>query len=93
VTPAVRYRWQAQGDLAERVRDFSQGTGNTTVAALCYQDVNLFSDMALHQMGLGLADYIHQGQANGDEFCTAPLWDLGQRIFPPNWRGNCGAQH
>ena len=25
--------------------------------------------------------YRRQGQANGDEFCTAPLWGLGQRIF------------
>ncbi len=25
--------------------------------------------------------YRRQGQANGDEFRTAPLWGLGQRIF------------
>jgi CxxC motif-containing protein (DUF1111 family) len=56
-------------------------TGNTTVAALRYQDVNLFSDLALHGMGPGLADDISQGAAKGDEFRTAPLWGLGQRIF------------
>jgi len=32
-------------------------------------------------MGPGLADGIVQGAAQGDEFRTAPLWGLGQRIF------------
>ena len=36
---------------------------------------------ALHNMGPGLADDISQGGARGDEFRTAPLWGLGQRIF------------
>jgi len=39
-----------------------------------------FSDFALHHMG-GLADNISQGVAGSDEFRTAPLWGLGQRIF------------
>ena len=56
-------------------------TGDTTVAALANHNVNLFSDLALHQMGPGLADDILQGNARGDEFRTAPLWGLGQRIF------------
>jgi CxxC motif-containing protein (DUF1111 family) len=54
---------------------------NTTVAALANQNVNLFSDLALHAMGPGLADDILQGAARGDEFRTAPLWGLGKRIF------------
>jgi len=32
-------------------------------------------------MGTGLADGIAQGNASGDEFRTAPLWVLGQRLF------------
>ena len=32
-------------------------------------------------MGPGLADEISQASADGDEFRTAPLWGLGQRIF------------
>jgi CxxC motif-containing protein (DUF1111 family) len=32
-------------------------------------------------MGPGLADHISQGLAGGDEFRTAPLWGVGQRIF------------
>jgi CxxC motif-containing protein (DUF1111 family) len=54
---------------------------NTFVAALGNQTVGLFSDLALHKMGSGLADNILQGAAAGDEFRTAPLWGLGQRIF------------
>jgi CxxC motif-containing protein (DUF1111 family) len=50
-------------------------------AELSKQPVNLFSDLAIHHMGPGLADGITQGLAGGDEFRTAPLWGLGQRIF------------
>ena len=32
-------------------------------------------------MGPRLADGVSQGAAGGDEFRTAPLWGLGQRIF------------
>ena len=32
-------------------------------------------------MGPGLADEIRQGASDGDEFRTAPLWGLGQRLF------------
>ncbi len=40
-----------------------------------------YSDFALHHMGSGLADGIYQGTAVPDEFRTAPLWGLGQRLF------------
>jgi CxxC motif-containing protein (DUF1111 family) len=56
-------------------------TGQTGVGALSNQDVNLFSDLLLHNMGQELADDIIQGQAEPDEFRTAPLWGLGQRVF------------
>jgi CxxC motif-containing protein (DUF1111 family) len=56
-------------------------TGNSTVAALRNQTVRAFSDIALHNMGPGLADDVSQGEATGDEFRTAPLWGLGQRVF------------
>jgi CxxC motif-containing protein (DUF1111 family) len=32
-------------------------------------------------MGTGLNDNVGQGSAGGDEFRSAPLWGLGQRIF------------
>src|SRR5581483_678792 len=41
----------------------------------------LYSDLALHRMGPGLADGIAQGNAGGDEFRTTPLWGVGQRLF------------
>jgi CxxC motif-containing protein (DUF1111 family) len=56
-------------------------TGNSAVAALRNQPVRLYSDLLVHDMGLGLADGISQGQAGPREFRTAPLWGLGQRIF------------
>jgi CxxC motif-containing protein (DUF1111 family) len=40
-----------------------------------------YSDFALHHMGGQLADGISQGAAIADEFRTAPLWGLGQRLF------------
>lgn len=42
---------------------------------------NLFSDLLLHHMGSGLNDGIPQGNAGPDQFRTAPLWGVGQRIF------------
>ena len=56
-------------------------TARTASAALSEKPVNLFSDLLLHKMGAGLADGIVQGSADGDEFRTAPLWGLGQRLF------------
>ena len=32
-------------------------------------------------MGTGLNDNVSQGGAGGDQFRSAPLWGLGQRIF------------
>ena len=56
-------------------------TGPSSQAAFDRKPVNLFSDLLLHGMGAGLADDILQGGAGPDEFRTAPLWGLGQRIF------------
>ena len=53
----------------------SQLTGQSNVT------VQPFSDFAVHDMGSGLADGVTQGTANGNEFRSAPLWGLGQRIF------------
>lgn len=53
----------------------------TDFPVLANKDVNLYSDLALHNMGPGLADDIAQGLAKGDEFRTAPLWGVGTRVF------------
>jgi CxxC motif-containing protein (DUF1111 family) len=57
--------------------------GNESVpsAALSNKQVRLFSDLLVHDMGTGLADGITQGAAGPDEFRTAPLWGVGQRVF------------
>jgi CxxC motif-containing protein (DUF1111 family) len=51
------------------------------VPALSNAPVPAFSDLEIHNMGSGLADNVSQGSAGGDQFRTAPLWGLGQRIF------------
>ncbi len=56
-------------------------TGLASTAALNKKQAHLFSDLAVHHMGSGLADGITQGSAGPDEFRTAPLWGLGQRAF------------
>ena len=53
--------------------NFSPGLSNQIAA--------LYSDLLVHHMGTGLADNISQGSAGPDEFRTAPLWGLGQRLF------------
>ena len=40
-----------------------------------------YSDFAIHHMGSTLADGVNQGDAGADEFRSAPLWGLGQRLF------------
>ena len=59
----------------------SLSTGTSSVTALSNKPVNLYSDLVVHNMGPGLADGITQGQAGPQDFRTAPLWGLGQRIF------------
>jgi CxxC motif-containing protein (DUF1111 family) len=53
----------------------------SAVAALGNQTANLYSDLLIHDMGVGLADGVSQGQAGPREFRSAPLWGLGQRLF------------
>jgi len=56
-------------------------TAKSNLASLSQVAFHPFSDFALHHMGSGLADGISQGQAASDEFRTAPLWGVGQRLF------------
>jgi CxxC motif-containing protein (DUF1111 family) len=56
-------------------------SGQATVGALKNRTANLFSDIALHNMGRGLEDGVAQGGARGNEFRTSPLWGIGKRIF------------
>lgn len=45
--------------------------------ALRFQLIWPYSDFLLHDMGEGLADHRPEGQADGFEWRTAPLWGIG----------------
>ena len=59
----------------------ASGSATNPSTALSNQTANLYSDLLVHHMGKGLADGITQGAAGPDEFRSAPLWGVGQRIF------------
>jgi len=54
---------------------------STLDPALSNITIRPFSDFAIHNMGTGLADGITQGNAGPQQFRTAPLWGVGQRLF------------
>ena len=56
-------------------------TGTSRYTGMSSVDYHPYSDFALHHMGWGLADRITQGGAGADQFRTAPLWGVGQRLF------------
>ncbi len=56
-------------------------TGLSPYTGMSNVTYNPYSDFALHHMGGKLADGINQGAATSDQFRTAPLWGLGQRLY------------
>ena len=56
-------------------------TGPSPITGMSNVAYNPYSDFALHNMGTGLSDGIRQGIAGPNQFRTAPLWGLGQRLF------------
>ncbi len=50
----------------------------TGMSAVTYHP---YSDFAIHHMGSSLSDGVTQGAAGPDQFRTAPLWGIGQRLF------------
>jgi CxxC motif-containing protein (DUF1111 family) len=56
-------------------------TGRSQFTGMSNFTYHPYSDIALHHMGTGLADGVNQGVATSDEFRTALLWGVGQRIF------------
>ena len=51
-------------------------TGVNSIPALSNKEVELYSDLLLHDMGPELADGFYEGVATGTEWRTAPLWGL-----------------
>lgn len=56
-------------------------TGPSITGGLNNSTYHPYSDFALHHLGDFNADFVTQGQAGGDQFRTAPLWGVGQRLF------------
>jgi CxxC motif-containing protein (DUF1111 family) len=56
-------------------------TGTSRYTGMSNVAYHPYSDFALHHMGTELADDISQGAAGPDQFRTAPLWGLGQRLY------------
>jgi CxxC motif-containing protein (DUF1111 family) len=56
-------------------------TGKSQFTGMSNATYHPYSDFALHHMGSNLADGISQGGAGPDQFRTAPLWGVGQRLF------------
>src|SRR5271155_1277635 len=58
-----------------------QTAASAITPSLSRVSANLYSDLLVHHMGTNLADGVSQGGAGPDEFRSAPLWGLGQRVF------------
>ena len=56
-----------------------RGGGSVAVPQLSNQQVALYSDLLLHDMGPGLDEGVVMRQARGPEFRTAPLWGVSVR--------------
>lgn len=84
--PPVRNQDSAQVRLGEAVFEQIQcsachqkhyTTGPSPYPWLAGQDISPYSDLLLHDMGEDLADQREEGQAQGQEWRTPPLWGLG----------------
>jgi CxxC motif-containing protein (DUF1111 family) len=56
-------------------------TAASPYTGMSSQTYHPYSDFAIHHMGSNLSDGVSQGAAGPDEFRTAPLWGVGQRLF------------
>lgn len=54
---------------------------NYPVKALAKQTIWPYTDLALHDMGEGLADGVYEFKANGQEWRTPPLWGIGLQQY------------
>ena len=66
-------------------------TGQASTAAITNKPVALYSDLLLHDMGDALADLRPDGQANGREWRTTPLW--GMRLIRQFLNGEVFLMH
>jgi CxxC motif-containing protein (DUF1111 family) len=93
VTDQVRTGKQLFNDIgcnSCHVPSFRTGP-HPTIAALSRVEVPLYSDLLLHDMGDELADNFVEGEANGREWRTTPLWGL--RLFESQLGGTAFYLH
>jgi CxxC motif-containing protein (DUF1111 family) len=48
------------------------------------REIAPYTDLLLHDMGMGLADHMKEGEASGRDWRTAPLWGIGQALRADN---------
>lgn len=68
--------FKSSGCAACHMPSFTTGTVEGQ-PQLSNQRIWPYSDLLLHDMGAGLADNRPEGEANGQEWRTAPLWGIG----------------
>ncbi|MBK9732835.1 MAG: thiol oxidoreductase [Chitinophagaceae bacterium] len=52
-------------------------TGFSPIEPLSYQEFHPYTDLLVHDMGVGLNDHYTEGTAKPSEWRTTPLWGLG----------------
>lgn len=68
---------RVQGGGRERESPSAIGIGTAAQIARERQTIHPYTDLLLHDMGPGLADNLHEGDATGAEWRTPPLWNIG----------------
>jgi len=58
----------------------TQSSGGSDIAANADQTFHPYTDLLVHDMGVGLADGRAEADASGSEWRTAPLWGIGRRF-------------
>ena len=58
-------------------KDTLKTTQYSPFAELRSQTIHPYTDLLLHDMGPGLADNMGEGEANGAQWRTSPLWGIG----------------
>lgn len=74
-------RTGAEGSSGQAIfRDVGCAACHTPYLAAGGDQVWLYSDLLLHDLGPDLDDGLPQGQARGRDWRTTPLWGLGDRV-------------
>jgi len=82
LSPSAQNGWQVFNALGcAMCHSPTLTSGPAKYAGMSNVTYHPFSDFAIHHMGTGLSDGVSQGAAGPDQFRSAPLWGLGQRLY------------